>query len=139
MTMCASHILSCQPRVTVTSRFVYKANRDLESIDHLFINLIRRIGLIHKCSLDSRWLKWIVQVNVLLNNCKQTISSLSLLVGTPVESLIIVYEHFGGCGGGRSIYCGFQLQTMLIVIRLLQRAVKPGYMPLSKGNTQGSA
>ena len=78
------NILSCQPGVTVTSRFVYKAIRDLESIDHLFINPIRRIGLIHKCSLDSRWLKWIVQVNVLLNNCKQTISSLSLLVGTTV-------------------------------------------------------
>ena len=40
-------ILSCQPRVTVTSCFVYKAIRDLESIDHLCINPIRRIGLIH--------------------------------------------------------------------------------------------
>ena len=70
----------------MTSRFVYKALRDLESIDHLFINPIRRIGLIHKYSLDSRWLKWIVQVNVLLNNYKQTISSLSLLVGTTVQA-----------------------------------------------------
>ena len=68
----------------MTSRFVYKTIRDLESIDHLFINPIRRIRLIHKCSLDSRWLKWIVQVNVLLNNCKQSITSLSLLVGTTV-------------------------------------------------------
>ena len=80
------HLLSCKPRVTVTSRFVYKAIRDLESINHLFINPIRRIGLIHKCSLDSRWLKWLVQVNVLLNNCKQRITSLSLLVGTTVST-----------------------------------------------------
>ena len=34
--------------------FVYKNIRDLESIDHLFINPIHRIGLIHKRSLDSR-------------------------------------------------------------------------------------
>ena len=41
-------ILSCQPRVTVTSCFVYKVKRDLESIYHLCINPIHRIGLIHK-------------------------------------------------------------------------------------------
>ena len=41
-------VLSYHPRVTVTSCFVYKAIRDYESIDHLFINPIRRIGLIHK-------------------------------------------------------------------------------------------
>ena len=41
-------VLSCQPRVTVTSRFVYKVIRDLESIDRLCINPIQRIGLIHK-------------------------------------------------------------------------------------------
>ena len=70
----------------MTSRFVYKAIKDLKSIDHLFINPIRRIGLIHKCSLDLRWLKWIVQVNVLLNNCKQRITSLSLLVGTTIAN-----------------------------------------------------
>ena len=29
-------------------RFVYKIIRDLESIDHLYINPMRRIGLIHK-------------------------------------------------------------------------------------------
>ena len=68
----------------MTLCFVYKVIRDLESIDHLFINPIRRIGLIHKCSLDSSWLKWIVQVNVLLNNCKHNITSLSLLTGTTV-------------------------------------------------------
>ena len=41
-------LLSCQPIVTVTSCFVYTVIRDLELIDHLFINHIRRIGLIHK-------------------------------------------------------------------------------------------
>ena len=34
-------LLSCQPRVTVTSCYVYKVIRDLESIDHLCINPIR--------------------------------------------------------------------------------------------------
>ena len=38
-------LLSCQPRETVTSCFVYKVIRDLESIDHLCINPIRRVGL----------------------------------------------------------------------------------------------
>ena len=46
---------------------------------------IRRIGLIHKLSLDSRKLIWSAQVNVLLNNCKQNITQLSLLVGTTVH------------------------------------------------------
>ena len=41
-------LLSCQPRVTVTSCFVYKVIRDLQSIDHLCINPIRRKGLIQK-------------------------------------------------------------------------------------------
>ena len=50
-------ILPCQPRVTVTSYTVYKVIRDLESIDHLFINPFHRIGLIHKRSFDSRSLK----------------------------------------------------------------------------------
>ena len=68
----------------MTSSFVYKVIRYLESIDHLFINPIHRIGLIHKWPLDSLQLKWIEQVNVLLNICKQNISSLSLFVGTTV-------------------------------------------------------
>ena len=42
------HLLSCQPRVTFTSCFVYKVIRDKYSIDHLCINPICRIGLIHK-------------------------------------------------------------------------------------------
>ena len=41
-------LLSCQPSVTVTSCFVYNFIRDLESIDHLCINPICRIGLIHE-------------------------------------------------------------------------------------------
>ena len=47
---------------------------------------------------------------------------------------IIVYEHFGRSGALEVL-----VQTTLIVIRLLQRAVKPGYTQLSNGNTQGSA
>ena len=81
----ATLLMFCQPRVTVTSCFVYIVIRDLESIDHLCINPIHRIGLVHKWSIDSRKLKWDVQVNVLLNNCKQNITSLSFLVGTIVE------------------------------------------------------
>ena len=80
-------LLSCQPRVTVTSCFVYKVIRDLESIDHVYINPIRKIGLIHTWSVDSRYLKLIVKVNVLLNNCKQNTTSLSLLVGIIVPRL----------------------------------------------------
>ena len=70
-------LLSCQPRVTVTT-FVYKVIRDLESIDHLFINPICRIGLIHKRALDSRLYTLVFYFTI----CKQNISSLSLLVGT---------------------------------------------------------
>ena len=41
-------VLCCQPRVTVTSCFVYNVIKDLESIDHLCINPSSRIGLLHK-------------------------------------------------------------------------------------------
>ena len=41
-------LLSCQPKVTVTPCFVYKVIRDLSAIDHLCINPILWIGLIHK-------------------------------------------------------------------------------------------
>ena len=37
--------------------------------------------------VDSRWLKWSVYVSDLLSNCKQSITSLSLLVGTTVDPL----------------------------------------------------
>ena len=53
------------------SCFVYKVIRDLESIDHLFINPIRRIGLINKWSFDSFYLKWSVHNSVVLSNSKQ--------------------------------------------------------------------
>ena len=39
-------LLSCKPRVTVSSCFVDKVIRNLESIDHLCMNLNLRIGLI---------------------------------------------------------------------------------------------
>ena len=76
------YLLPCQPRVTVTPCFVYDAIRDLESIDHMCINPIQKIGLIR--TIDSRWLKRRVQVNVLLYNYEQKITSLSLLVGSTV-------------------------------------------------------
>ena len=46
-------LLSCQAGVTVMLSFVYKVSSDLESKDHVCINSIRRIGLIHKKSIDS--------------------------------------------------------------------------------------
>ena len=48
-----SMLLPCQPRVTVTPYFVYKAIWELKSVDHLSINPYHRIGLIHMWSLDS--------------------------------------------------------------------------------------
>ena len=46
--MMSQLLLSCQPRVTLTSCFVYKVIRDLLSIYHVCINPIPRKGLIHK-------------------------------------------------------------------------------------------
>ena len=66
-------LLSCQSRVTVTSCFVYNVIRDLESIYHVFINPICRIGLINKRPFNSRYLKWSVHNSVILSNCKQNI------------------------------------------------------------------
>ena len=43
-----STVLFYQPRVAVTSFFVYKVINDLESRDYLCISPILRIGLIHK-------------------------------------------------------------------------------------------
>ena len=59
-----SSLLSCQPRVTVTSCFVYNVIRYLESMDHVYINPIRRKGLIHTWSVDSHKLKRSVKVDV---------------------------------------------------------------------------
>ena len=71
-----NYILSSQPRVTVTPFFVYKVIRDLESIDHLCIDPIRRIGLIHKWSIDSRYssgvyklMFYLTIVNKVLRHC----------------------------------------------------------------------
>ena len=80
-----SKLLSCQPRVTVMSFFVYNVIRDLESIDHMCINPIRRIGLIHTWYIDLHMLKWSVPVNTSLNNCKHNMTSLSLLAGGTVH------------------------------------------------------
>ena len=46
-------LLSCQPKKTMGSCFVYKFINDIESIDHLCINSIRTIGSIQKCAIDS--------------------------------------------------------------------------------------
>ena len=73
----------------MTTCFGYKVIRDLESIYHLCNNPIYRIGLIHKGTIDSHLLKWSVQVNVLLNDCKQSTTSLSLLVGTTVVTYLL--------------------------------------------------
>ena len=48
LTLIHIHVLLCQPKVIVTSCFVYKVIRDLESIDHLCINPIHWIEIIHK-------------------------------------------------------------------------------------------
>ena len=44
--MIKQYLMSCQPRETVRSCFVYKFIRDKGSIDHLCINPIHRIRLI---------------------------------------------------------------------------------------------
>ena len=86
----------------MTSCFIYKVIRDYKSIDHLCINPIRRIGLIHTWSIDSCWRKFSVQFNVLRNKCKQNITSLSLLIGTTVQmhQFILVFI-------GRTVFVGF--------------------------------
>ena len=61
----------------MTSYFVHNVIRDL-------------IGLIHKCYIDLRKFKWSVQVNSLLNNCKQNMTSLSLLAGRTVLLLLLL-------------------------------------------------
>ena len=74
----------------MTSCFVYKVIREFKSIDHLCFNPIHRIGSIHKQSINSYKLKWSVQVNFLLYDCKQNTTSLSLLVGKTVHASAIV-------------------------------------------------
>ena len=67
-------LLSCQPRETVASCFVYKVIRDLESIYQFPLSQV-------ECP-----------VNVLLNNCIQSITSLSLLVGTTVCPNCLIFK-----------------------------------------------
>ena len=74
------YVLPYQPRVTVTSCFVYTVIRYLESIYHLCINPIHRI-VIYRFELAQLE----CTSYVLLNNCKRNITSLSLLVGTTVH------------------------------------------------------
>ena len=52
MNRCATTVLSAKSDSDFM--FVYKVIRDLYLIDHLCINPIRRIGLIHKSSIDYR-------------------------------------------------------------------------------------
>ena len=69
----------------MTSCFVYKVIRDLESIYHLCINPIRRIGLIHKRYFDTRVSSSKVYTIVLYLAIVITkYTSLSFLVGTTV-------------------------------------------------------
>ena len=88
------HVLSCQPRVTVTSCLVFTIIRDSESIYHSCINPFHRIWLIHKWSFHSHGLKWSVQVNVLLNNCEQNTTSLSLLSDRTVTFVVLAWCIF---------------------------------------------
>ena len=106
ITIAHLELLSCQPRVTVMSGFVYKVIRDLESIDHLCINPIHRIGFIHKWYIDLCLLKRSVQVYVLLNNCKQNIMTMSLLVGTTVMVRKIQLKMY--------IQCQWKVTSILI-------------------------
>ena len=71
---------------SVTTYTVLPAKSDSDAMFCLYRyqGLRIRIGLIHKWSIDSRQLKWSVQVTVLFKNCKQNVTSLSLLVGTTV-------------------------------------------------------
>ena len=78
------------------------ASQEWQWLHVLFINLQGNknryitwvlILSIHKWYIDSRKLKWNVQVNVLLTNCKRNSTSLSLLVGTAVVFLACEDVH----------------------------------------------
>ena len=60
--------------MTVMSCLFTKLLGTLESIDHLCINPIHRIGLMHRLSRDSRKLKWSAQVDVLLTIVNKILS-----------------------------------------------------------------
>ena len=73
-------ILSCQPSVTATSCFVYNCKVNSNLYTPLELTRTDRIGLIHKWSIDSKS----------LITCKQNMTSLSLLAGRTVVSLLSV-------------------------------------------------
>ena len=56
----------------------------LQSYQGLRIDRSLEQDRINTLSVDSHQPKWSVKVNVLLNNCKQNTTSLSLLAGTTV-------------------------------------------------------
>ena len=66
------------------------------------------------------YIKWSVQVNVLLNNCKQNITSLSLLVGKTVLSAISSFLYCNCCIlMGFIAYWNFDLLTYIMSNRIL--------------------
>ena len=66
------------------------------------------------------YIKWSVQVNVLLNNCKQNITSLSLLVGKTVLSAISSFLYCNCCIlMGFIAYWNFDLLTYITSNRIL--------------------
>ena len=70
--------------------FSLQSYRVVESIEYLCTNPNPRKGLIYNLSIDSQQLKLSVQVNVLLNNCKQNTTSLSLLAGRTVHAQTVL-------------------------------------------------
>ena len=68
----------------MTSCFIYKVSRDLKSIDHLYINPIRMIGN-DRINTQVIYRFALAQGSVQGNNCKQNITSLSLLAGRTVD------------------------------------------------------
>ena len=68
-----TYLLSCQPRVTVVSCFVYKVIMDLSSIDHLCINRIPRdrinTQVIYQLALTSSSGVYKLNVNKILRQC----------------------------------------------------------------------
>ena len=70
----AKLVLSCQPRVTATSGFVYKG-------------LIFDRSLVYRINTQVIYRFGLAQVEISLNNCKQNITSLLLLVGTTIVKI----------------------------------------------------
>ena len=84
------HILSCQSRLTVTSCFVYKVIRDLESIDHLCINHIRRINTLAIYRFALAQVVCILPPNALRRGCNG--KCIELIEGHALEVVVEVYK-----------------------------------------------